>query len=142
MRLRYVPVALLLLFAMTLPADAQWDWGRPHRPKAGACFVRGDHFRGDSFCMKVEDRWPSMPRGFNDQIKSIRVFGGARLRVFNDDNFRGISLLVDRDIDDLRRVPVGDNFGKNWDNRISSIAVFHDRDEWIERHDDNGRDRR
>jgi hypothetical protein len=74
-----------------------------------------------------------MPGGFNDQIKSIRVFGGARLRVFNDANFRGVSLLVDRDIDDLRRVPVADNSRKNWDNRISSIAIFRDRDEWMDR---------
>lgn len=130
MRLRYIPVAVLLLFAMCLPANAQWTWGKPHRPRSGACFYRGDHFRGDAFCMNVDDRWPSMPRGFNDQIKSIRVFGGARLRVFNDDNFRGVSLLVDRDIDDLRRVPVADNYNKNWDNRISSIAIFRDRDDW------------
>jgi hypothetical protein len=140
MRLKFIPVTILLLFAMSLPASAQWEWGRPQRPKAGACFYRADHYRGDYFCMRVEDRWPSMPRGFNDEIKSIRVFGGARLRVFNDDNFHGVSLLVDRDIDDLRRVPVADNFHKNWDNRISSIAVFRDRDEWREH--DRDQDRR
>jgi hypothetical protein len=134
MRLRFVPIALLLLFVTSLPLSGQWDWGKVHRPKAGACFYSGDHFRGDGFCMNTDDRWPSLPRGFNDRIKSIRVFGGARLRVFNDDNFRGVSLLVDHDIDDLRHVPVGDNYHKNWDDRISSIAVFRERDEWMERH--------
>jgi hypothetical protein len=133
MRIRIVGVAVLLMFVLSLPSFGQWDWGRPHRPHAGACFYRGDHFRGDYFCMNAEDRWPSMPRGFNDNIKSIRVFGGTRLRIFNDANFRGVNLLVDHDIDDLRRVPVGDNSRKNWDDRISSIAVFREHDEWMER---------
>ena len=130
MRFRFAPIALVLLFIMSLPAYAQWNWGRPRPPQSGACFYREKNFRSDFFCMKDGDRWPSLPRGFNDKISSIRVFGGARLRVFNNDNFGGVSLLLDRDVNDLRRIPVPDNRSKNWNDRISSIAVFRERDEW------------
>jgi hypothetical protein len=134
MRVRFAPVVvLLLLFVTSLPAFAQWTWGRPRPPRAGACFYKGGNFSGNFFCLKVGERWPSLPAGFNDQISSIRVFGGARLRVFNNDNLSGVSLFVDHDVNDLRRIPVADNFRKNWNDRISSVVVFGDRDEWEDR---------
>jgi hypothetical protein len=133
MRLRFVPVAVLLLLATSLPAFAQWDWGRPHPPRAGACFYQDPGFGGGYFCLKAGERWPSMPAGFNDRITSIRVFGGARLRVFNGDNFGSPSLFLDHDVADLRRIPVDGGRGRNWNDRISSLAVFRDRDEWADR---------
>jgi hypothetical protein len=133
MRLRFAPFAILLLFVTSLPGFAQWQWGRPHPPKAGACFYKDQDFRGDFFCLKAGERWPSLPGGFNDRITSIRVFGGARLRVFNDGNFGGMSLFLDHDVNDLRRIPLADNPFKNWNDRISSLAVFQDRDEWEDR---------
>jgi hypothetical protein len=134
MRFRSTPFALLLLFAMSLPAFAQGQWGRPHPPKAGACFYKNQDFSGDYFCLKAGERWPTMPGGFNDSISSIRIFGGARLRVFNDNNFSGVSLFLDHDVNDLHRIPVADNPFKNWNDRISSLAVFQDRDEWEDHH--------
>lgn len=83
--------------------------------------------------MKIGDRWPSVPPGFNDRISSIRVFGGARLRLFNNDNFGGMSMLLNSDVRSLRRLRLPDNPSKSWDDRISSIAVFGDRDEWEHR---------
>lgn len=130
MRLRFAPIGVLLLFVTSLPAFAQWQWGRPHPPKAGACFYKDHDFTGDYFCLKAGERWPAMPGGFNDRITSIRVFGGARLRVFNNDNFGGVSLLLNQDVNDLHRIPVADAPYKNWNDRVSSIAVFMDRDEW------------
>jgi hypothetical protein len=131
MRFRFARIVVLLLLFTSLPAFAQWQWGRPRPPRAGACFYKDSNFRGDAFCLKVGDRWPSMPAGFNDKITSIRVFGGARGRVFANDNFGGASFLIDRSVNDLRRIPVSDNPSKNWNNRISSIAVFmRDKDEW------------
>jgi hypothetical protein len=130
MRLRFTPIAALLLFMSSLPAFAQWQWGRPHPPRAGACFYQNGNFSGDYFCLKAGERWPSMPRGFNDRISSIRVFGGARLRLFANDNFGGTSLFLDHDVNDLHRIPLADNPYKNWNDRISAVAVFQDRDEW------------
>ena len=132
MKLRNAALAFMLLL-MSLPALAQWDWGHGQRPKAGACFYQDERFRGNFFCMKVGDRWPSLPPGFNDRISSIRVFGGARLRLFNNDNFGGINILLDRDARSLRELRLPDNPSKSWDDRISSIAVFADRDEWEHR---------
>lgn len=134
MRIRNAALAFLL-FAVSLPAMAQYDWGRGPRPKAGACFYEGERFRGNFFCMKVGDRWASLPPGFNDRITSIRVFGGARVRVFNDVNFNGISAMLDRDVASLRNFRLPENPNKSWNDRITSIAVFRDRDEWGGRHD-------
>jgi hypothetical protein len=133
MRFRVVPITVLLLILVTLPAFAQWQWGRPHPPQAGACFYKDSEFRGDFFCLKVGERWPSLPAGFNDKISSIRVFGGARARVFTDDRFGGPNQLIDHDVNDLRRIPIADSRfrNKNWNDRISSLAVFvRERDEW------------
>ena len=131
MRLRFAAIFLTLLFVTSLPAFAQWQWGHAHPPRAGACFYKGENFKGDYFCLEAGERWPSLRDGFSDKITSIRVFGGALARVFNNDNFGGVNLFVDHSVNDLRRIPVSDNPRKNWSNRISSIAVFtRDKDEW------------
>lgn len=131
MRLRFAPMFILLLLFTSLPAIAQYQWGTPHPPKLGACFYHGENFKGDYFCMKEGERWPSVPDGFNDKITSIRVFGTARVRIFNDSNFKGVNFYVDHNVKDLRSTPVSDNPSKTWNNRISSIAVFpQSKDEW------------
>ena len=134
MRFRFALSALFLLLITSLPALAQQSWGRPHEPGSGACFYKDSGFRGEYFCLKDGERWPSMPPGFNDRISSIRVFGGARLRIFNDANFGGISGLINHDVFDLRSYRLPEYPDKNWNDRISSIAVFREHDEW-ERHD-------
>jgi hypothetical protein len=80
--------------------------------------------------MSKGDRWASLPSGFNDSISSIRLFRGARVRVFNESDFRSISLLIDHDVDNLRDYRLPDNSRKSWNDRISSIAVFRERDDW------------
>lgn len=134
MRLRFVPVAVVLLFITSLPSFAQWQWGRPHPPKTGACFYKDSGFRGDYFCLQVGERWPSLPHGFNDKISSIQVFHGARVRLFNNSNFGGINIRLDQSVDDLRRIRLEDNPSKSWNDRISAIAVFREHDEWEQPH--------
>ena len=135
MQLRRALPVVLLLALVSLPASAQYRWGRPHPPRVGACFYREAGFGGDYFCLKVHDRWPSLPRGFNDRISSIRVFSGARLRLFDSYNFRGRNALIDSDVFDLRELRLPENPGKSWNDRVSSIAVFRERDEWEHRHE-------
>jgi hypothetical protein len=127
---RFGMTAVLLFAFSTLGAVAQQQWGRPHPPRAGACFYRDAGFNGDYFCMRVGDRWPSLPHGFEDSITSIRVFGGARLRLFNDHNFGGINTRIDHDVDSLLRYRLPENPSKSWNDRVSSIAVFGDHDDW------------
>jgi hypothetical protein len=125
---------ILLLAVASLPAAAQYQWGRPKPPATGACFYRDGFFRGDYFCLKLGDTWPSLPRGFNDQISSIRIFNGAQVRIFNDVNFRGPNSRIPRSVQDLTRLPIPGNPSKNWNDRISSIAVYRANDAWDRGH--------
>lgn len=89
-------------------------WGRPPVPRAGACFYRDINFGGDYFCTGSGSR-AEVPRGTNDQISSIRVFGGAEVTVYRDINYQGSSRRFDGDVRDLRR--------SGWNDRISSYSV-------------------
>lgn len=131
MRIRGLLFSIFVLVAVVLPASAQ-NWGRPNRPRDGACFYRDYNFRGDSFCVSSGERMASVPPGFNDRIRSIRVFGNAAVRVFNDYNFRGVHTLLRGDLGrNLHDLRVPDNRDKSWSDRISSIAVFRpDQDQW------------
>lgn len=94
--------------------DRGLAWGRETFPREGACFYRDEGFRGDYFCLARGSSYPSLPRGFNDAIRSIRVFG-AGVRIFIDSDFRGRSAEVQRDVPDLHGM---------WRDTISSIRVF------------------
>ncbi|WP_446745300.1 peptidase inhibitor family I36 protein [Silvibacterium acidisoli] len=105
------------------PQNNRWDpsWNRRPDPRAGACFYTTAPFRGNHFCVRAGDRLPALPGNFGDNISSIRVFGGARVRIFNDRNFRGGSTMVPGDVADLRQLPF--RGGHTWNNRVSSISI-------------------
>jgi hypothetical protein len=140
MRLRScLPFATLLLACLVpLTAAAQRpQWGHPHPPRAGACFYTDAGFNGEYFCLNPGDRWPTMPRGFNDKISSIRLFGGAIVQLFENGNFGGRRLRVDHDVDNLMRYRLPGDRAKSWNDRISAIAVFRQRDDWDRGHPGN-----
>jgi len=89
-------------------------WGREVEPREGACFYEDAGFRGQYFCVPRGGTYASLPRGFNDRISSIRVFG-ANVRIYRDRDFRGRSTEIRRDAGNLRG---------NWRDTISSIRVF------------------
>jgi hypothetical protein len=89
-------------------------WGRQTYPREGACFFEDANFRGDYFCIPRGGTYTSLPRGFNDRISSVRVFG-AGVRVYQDRDFRGRSTEIHRDLSNLRG---------NWRDSVSSIRVF------------------
>jgi len=90
-------------------------WGRNQEtPNEGACFYEDSNFRGQSFCVPRGAAYTSLPRGFNDRISSIRVFG-AEVRIFQNQNYRGRSQEIRSDVPNLR----GD-----WRDNVSSIRVF------------------
>ena len=102
-------------------AGARWRsdrspvWGRNQdTPREGACFYEEPDYRGRSFCAPRGATYTSLPRGFNDKISSIRVFGGE-VRVFQNRNFRGRSTEIRSDTPNLRG---------NWRDNVSSIRVF------------------
>jgi hypothetical protein len=90
-------------------------WGRNQpMPRDGACFYEDANFRGQYFCVPRGATFTALPRGFNDRISSVRVFG-AEVRIFQDRNFRGRSRELRGDTPNLR----GD-----WKDDVSSIRVF------------------
>lgn len=117
-----VVAAMVGLFSLLLAAQAaaQPRWGRPTAPRSGACFYRDADFEGDYFCAGVGEEIPVLPRGMNDEISSIRIFGDAEVRVFQDVRFTGRSDTFDRNIRNLGR--------EGWNDRLSSVRVRSGRD--------------
>ena len=99
--------------------------GRPptNQPRNGACFFRQTNYASDYFCMERGASFGSLPNGFNDQISSIRIHGGATVVAFSDGNFSGGSVVFRHNVPDLRNYRVQGSDNKDWNNRISSIRV-------------------
>jgi hypothetical protein len=122
------------------PPQGYWNdappprWGRPRNPGHGACFFKDANYSNVYFCMSDGQRYSALPRGFNDVISSIRVFGGSSVRIFNDTNFGGMSTVTRGNISNLKSFPLAGYPGKHWNDRISSIAVFGPgHDDWDRR---------
>jgi hypothetical protein len=98
-------------------SGSDWDgrWGRPQVPASGACFYQNPHFGGDYFCAPLGASAAQVPRGTNDKISSIRVYGDAEVTVFQDSHFEGRSSRLDRNLGDLRR--------EGWNDLISSFRI-------------------
>jgi hypothetical protein len=92
------------------------DWDRD-----GACFFKDENFRGEKFCVQKGDRMEQVPPGFSDRISSVRIYGRSSVTVFQDANFRGPSLEIRDDIQNLQSSQV--KSGHSWNDRISSIIV-------------------
>lgn len=104
--------------------DNTWNpsWNQRPNPRSGACFYTTAPFEGNKFCVRSGDKLPALPGNFGDNISSIQVFGRARVRIFNDRDFRGGSTRVARSVRDLRNLPY--RGGHTWNNRISSMMVY------------------
>ena len=90
-------------------------WGHNEAmPRAGACFYEDANFHGQYFCVQRGASYASLPRGFNDRISSVRVFG-ARVEIFKDRDFHGRTSQFRGDERNLRGA---------WKDDISSIRVF------------------
>jgi Protein of unknown function (DUF3011)/Peptidase inhibitor family I36 len=116
---RLIVVAVLGVLA----SSAAWAQFGNSRPNSGACFYVDYNFRGQSFCMNAGQDAATLPPGFGDRIRSIRVFGRAQVMFFNDSDFRGPSGATSRDINDLRQYPLPNDPRRNWAVRISSVRV-------------------
>jgi hypothetical protein len=60
---------------------------------------------------------------YGDTISSLRTFGGARVTVFNDRNYRNGQDTTGRDVADLRQWRMSSRPGNTWNDRISSVQV-------------------
>ncbi len=104
----------LLAGTLTLAGAATVNAQQESVPRVGACFYEDADYRGTYFCATPgEDR--SSMRGMNDRISSIRVFGGAEVEVFADNEFNGGARRINRNIPNLMNA--------GWNDRISSFRV-------------------
>jgi hypothetical protein len=87
--------------------------GSGYEPRNGACFYLDADHRGDSFCMNTGENLRNVEDRFNDKISSIRVFGRARVVVYEHENFGGASRTFARDVSNLG----------NFNDKITSIEV-------------------
>jgi hypothetical protein len=124
--LRFAALAVLFagVLSIALPREERGHDRGPaeHRPRAilyqdadfqgGFIVVDADRPVADLSVMQF-----SNGVGANDRVSSIRLEGGAEVRVFRDAYFRGGSLPVTRDIRDLRRI------GGRWNDSISSARI-------------------
>jgi hypothetical protein len=107
-------VGLVATFAATT-VEAQ-RWGRPTAPRSGACFYRDANFQGDFFCVNAGDEIEALPGNMNDEISSIRTFGGdVEVMVFQSRRFDGRSERFDGNVRNLK--------DEGWNDRLSSLQV-------------------
>ena len=115
MRRAAVTALVGVLVMLAAPASAQLRWGRPRTPQAGACFYRDADFRGDFFCVSAGEDVSVLPNGMNDEISSIRTFGGVEVTVFQNGRYSGRSDRFDADVRNLR--------DRGWNDALSSLRV-------------------
>jgi hypothetical protein len=89
-------------------------WGRESLPREGACFYEGPNFSGQYFCVPRGATYTSLPRGFNDRIVSIRVFGSG-VRIYQNSDFHGRAREINHDVANLHG---------EWRDTISSVRVY------------------
>jgi len=86
------------------------------------CFYEHSNFRGRSECWDSGDDVGDLRAGgWNDKISSVRTFGRTRVALFEDINFGGQRLVIERDVADLSQLVGDGRFG--WNDRVSSFRV-------------------
>jgi hypothetical protein len=95
--------------------------GRDNRDTDRVCFYRDVEYQGPSWCYRPGDELADL-RNRNNEISSIRIFGRARVVVWDQEEFMGATDEFDMDVPDLRlRAMEG---RRNWNDRIDSFQVM------------------
>lgn len=102
------------------PHPQPWPQPQPPKPQppvydeAGACFYSERDFGGYSFCLDEGDSYNRL-RNWNDRIRSVEVFGGARVDLCSGENLYGSCITLRSD---ASRLP------SQLDRRASSVDVY------------------
>jgi hypothetical protein len=121
MKHRAVAALMVVGLAMTAaPVFAQQGRDRNDDREDRVCFFRDIEYQGPSWCYRPGDELADL-RNRGNEISSIRIFGRARVIVWDDEEFMGVSDEFDMDVPDLRlRAMEG---RRNWNDRIDSFQV-------------------
>ena len=119
-------LALGVLFTLGLAPhlNAAPQFGRERsQDRDRVCFYQDIQYHGWEQCYSAGDEIASL-RDHNRAASSMRIYGRARVMVYEDTEFRGRSAEFTSDVPDLGRRSVG---GSNtWNDRIQSIRVSSD----------------
>jgi hypothetical protein len=85
------------------------------------CFYRDVEYQGPSWCYRPGDELADL-RDRGGEISSIRIYGRARVIVYDMDEFMGASDEFDMDVPDLRLRALEGR--RNWNDRIDSFQVL------------------
>ncbi len=87
----------------------------PPPPVAQVCFYKGNNYTGSKGCAPVGTSRPVVSASWNDTISSLKLTGGAKVRVCQGTNFTGLCSIF------TSNKPV---LGSALNNKISSYEVF------------------
>jgi len=94
---------------------------RDNRDTDRVCFYRDVEYQGPSWCYRVGDELADL-RNRGNEISSIRIFGRARVIVWDGEEFMGVTDEFDMDVPDLRLRAIEGR--RNWNDRIDSFRVI------------------
>lgn len=108
------------------PGNPGWPQPQPPRPprpqpqppvyeRSGACFYSERDLRGQSFCLDQGQTLDRLPRGWNDNIRSVEVFRGSRVDLCSEQSQYGACITLRST---TMRLPNG------IDRQASSIDVY------------------
>jgi Peptidase inhibitor family I36 len=95
--------------------------GGDNRDTDRVCFYRDIEYQGPSWCYRPGDELADL-RNRGNEISSIRIFGRARVIVWDGEEFMGVTDEFDMDVPDLRLRAVAGR--RNWNDRIDSFRVI------------------
>jgi hypothetical protein len=117
-----VALTALGISMAAVPAFAQQGRDRnDNRDGDRVCFYRDIDYQGPSWCFRPGDELADL-RDRGNEISSIRIFGRARVIVYDLDEFMGVSDEFDMDVADLRLRSMEGR--RNWNDRIDSFQVL------------------
>ena len=93
---------------------------RDNRDTDRVCFYRDVEYQGPSWCYRPGDELADL-RNRGNEISSIRIFGRARVIVWDGEEFMGVTDEFDMDVPDLRLRAIEGR--RNWNDRIDSFRV-------------------
>jgi hypothetical protein len=119
-----VTLLMVLCFAPQSPAAPQL--GRVQNggnQRDRVCFYQDIHYAGWEDCFSPGDEVGDL-KGRKNQISSIRIYGRARVVVYDSTDFRGSTAEFSNDTPDLGLRSLG---GRTWSDHIESFRVVDER---------------
>jgi hypothetical protein len=119
----FIALMVVGLSMTAAPAFAQGrdrNDDRDNRDGDRVCFYRDIEFQGPSWCYRPGDELADL-RNRANEISSVRILGRARVIVYDQEEFMGVSDEFDMDVPNLRlRAMEG---RRDWNDRIDSFKV-------------------